>query len=210
MLDWVTISSLATALGTLVLAVATFSSVRSASRAAKAAEQSVRIGLRPVLLTSRMSDPMQKIGFQDGKWLKVPGGCGQAEAGEDALYLAMSLRNVGNGLAVLHGWRFTPERVVGRQEQPPLAEFHRLTRDLYVAAGDLGVWQGAFRDVEDEQYEAARDVIKQRTGMTIDILYGDHEGGQRTISRFTMSPMGEDNWLVSHSRHWNLDRPEPR
>ena len=37
MADWVTISSLATAGGTLVLAVATFSSVRSANRSARVA-----------------------------------------------------------------------------------------------------------------------------------------------------------------------------
>ena len=39
MADWVTISSLATAGGTLVLAVATFSSVRSANRSARVAER---------------------------------------------------------------------------------------------------------------------------------------------------------------------------
>ena len=53
MADWVTISSLATAGGTLVLAVATFSSVRSANRAARTAERSLMVGLRPVLIPSR-------------------------------------------------------------------------------------------------------------------------------------------------------------
>ena len=43
--DWATVASLATALGTLVLAVATFSAVRSGNRTARAAELS--------LLTSR-------------------------------------------------------------------------------------------------------------------------------------------------------------
>ena len=41
MADWVTISSLATAGGTLVLAVATFSSVKSANRSARVAERSL-------------------------------------------------------------------------------------------------------------------------------------------------------------------------
>jgi len=36
-MDWVTISALATAGGTLILAVSTFASVRSANRAARAA-----------------------------------------------------------------------------------------------------------------------------------------------------------------------------
>src|ERR1039457_6034019 len=44
MADWVTISSLATAGGTLVLAVATFSSVRSANRSARVAERSLLVG----------------------------------------------------------------------------------------------------------------------------------------------------------------------
>ena len=39
--DWTTVSSLATGVGTLVLAVATFASVRSANRAAHAAERSL-------------------------------------------------------------------------------------------------------------------------------------------------------------------------
>lgn len=211
MFDWVTISSLATAVGTLVLAVATFSSVRAAARAARAAEQALQVGLRPVLLTSRLEDPTQKVGFQDRKWLQVPGGGGNAEAADDAVYLAISLRNAGNGLAVLHGWRFTPTRIVNQeQSQPPLADFHRLTRDLYVAAGEYGYWQGAFRDRSDPQFEQARDLVKNRQPMTVDILYGDHDGGQRTISRFVLLPRQDDGWLVSHSRQWNLDRPNPR
>lgn len=44
MAHWATISSLATAGGTLVLAVATFSSVRSANRAARVAEKSLLVG----------------------------------------------------------------------------------------------------------------------------------------------------------------------
>jgi hypothetical protein len=50
--DWVTISSLATAGGTLVLAAATFASVRSANRSARASEQALSAGLRPLLVSS--------------------------------------------------------------------------------------------------------------------------------------------------------------
>ena len=56
MADWVTISSLATAGGTLVLAVATFSSVRSANRSARVAERSLLAGIRPVLMPSQLDD----------------------------------------------------------------------------------------------------------------------------------------------------------
>jgi hypothetical protein len=64
MTDWATISSLATAGGTLVLAVATFGSVRSANRAARAAEESLLDGLRPLLVNSRIQDPPEKISFR--------------------------------------------------------------------------------------------------------------------------------------------------
>ena len=53
-LDWTTISSLATAFGTLVLAVATFVSVRSSNQSARTAERALDVGLRPVLFPSRL------------------------------------------------------------------------------------------------------------------------------------------------------------
>jgi hypothetical protein len=80
--DWASVASLATAFGTLVLAVATFASVRSANRAARAAEQSLLAGLRPLLVASRLHDDAQKVMFVDGKWVKVPGGRATAQAEE--------------------------------------------------------------------------------------------------------------------------------
>jgi hypothetical protein len=55
--DWATIASLATALGTLILAVATFSAVRSANLTARVAQQSLLVGLRPVLMASPRVQP---------------------------------------------------------------------------------------------------------------------------------------------------------
>ena len=48
MADITTIAELGTAGGTLILAVATFGSVRSANRAARVAERSLELGLRPL------------------------------------------------------------------------------------------------------------------------------------------------------------------
>lgn len=39
---------------------------------------------------------------------------------------------------------------------------------------------------------------------------GDHEGGQRTITRIALLPAHDEGWLASLSRHWNLDRADPR
>ena len=124
MADWATISSLATAGGTLVLAAATYSAVRSANRSAAIAEQTREIGLRPVLVNSRLQDPAEKIGWQDDHWTKVPGGGATAEI--------------------------------------------------------------------------------------VDLLYTDHEGGQRAISRFAMLPRPDSGYMCTVVRHWNLDRQDPR
>jgi hypothetical protein len=72
MADWVTISSLATASGTLILAVATFSSVRSATRTARVAERSLLAGLRPVLIPSSEEATTERIRFGDHDLVTVP------------------------------------------------------------------------------------------------------------------------------------------
>ncbi|HKA94650.1 MAG TPA: hypothetical protein VKD66_00155, partial [Streptosporangiaceae bacterium] len=92
--DWATVASLATAAGTLVLALATFAAVRSANRAARTAERSLLAGLRPLLLASRLQDDPQKVMFVDGKWVQVPGGRASVQAEEGVIYLTMSVRNV--------------------------------------------------------------------------------------------------------------------
>jgi hypothetical protein len=210
--DWVTISALATAGGTLVLAGATFASVRSANRAARIAELSLLAALRPLLLPSRLDDAPQKVGFADDRWLVAPGGGGAAQVGDDAIYLAMALRNVGTGIAVLHGWRLWPGRRLSgsESEHAPLEEFQRRTRDLYVPAGDVGFWQGALRDPAAPQFDETKAAIESREPLTVELLYGDHEGGQRVVSRFMLTPRENDGWIAAAGRHWNIDRADPR
>ena len=210
MADWVTISALATAGGTLVLAAATFSSVKSANRAARVAERSLLANLRPLLLPSKLDDPPQKVGFADDKWLMVPGGQGGAEVSPEAVYLAIALRNVGTGIAVLHGWHFYPERNLENQTPTPIDDFTRLSRDLYVPVGDVGFWQGAFRDPAAPEFAEAAAAISGRQPVMIDLLYGDNEGGQRVISRYALIPRTDGGWLVNAGRHWNIDRDDPR
>ncbi|MBV9101550.1 MAG: hypothetical protein JO198_10985 [Candidatus Dormibacteraeota bacterium] len=210
MADWVTISALATAGGTLVLAVATFASVRSANRAARVAERSLLVGLRPLLMPSRLEDGAQKVGFADEHFVMVPGGGGSAEVTDNAVYLVMSVRNAGNGIAVLHGWRMHTDYTPGKGEASALSDFRVLTRDIYVPAGDVGFWQGALRDPAAPEFLEAAAAIRERRRFAVELLYGDHEGGQRTVSLFGMQPRGDGGWFVSVARHWNIDRSDPR
>ncbi len=214
MADWPTISALATAGGTLVLAGVTLASVRSANRAARVAELSLLAGQRPLLVPSRLEDAAVKAGFQDDVWFSVSGGEGAASATPEAAYFVISIRNVGTGIAVLHGWHLYPEIQLGRDMEPtPLEDFTMLTRDLYVAPGDVGFWQGAFRDPASDGYRTARRAVEAPQRMTVDLLYGDFEGGQRVISRFLLTPRETPDglrWFASIGRHWNVDRPQPR
>lgn len=120
MTDWATLSSLATGAGTLVLAIATFASVRSSNRAARTAEQALAEQRRPVLVR--------------------PG------AGER----------------------------------------------------------------EDDSHGHMAKARLRRQPFSIDLLYSDQVGEQRTISRFSVIPAGEDRWLGAVTKHWNLDGQSPR
>jgi len=212
MADWSTIANLGTAGGTALLAVATYSATRSANAAARSAERGLLDGLRPILVPTRWEDPVQKVRFVDGQWVAVRGGRAVLEATGDAIYLVVSLRNVGRGLAVLHGWDLLSDNSAPHHES---AEYHRLTRDIYIAPGDAGFCQVALREPGTEQFVALGERAKDKQPFALDVLYGDVEGGQRVITRLGLSASPatdakENEWAISAGRHWNLDRPDPR
>jgi hypothetical protein len=215
MADWATISSLATGGGTLVLAIATFSSVRSANRSARVAELSLLAGMRPLLVPSKEEDPPEHIRFGDDVWVTVPGHGAAAKIEEGRIYLAIGLRNGGSGLAVIHGWHVeTLEPDSGplpEQFQPELDQFRRQMRDLYIPAGDTGFWQGALRDTSDPDHGHVREAVGSGSRVIVDLLYGDHEGGQREIARFSIAPdPAQDGERAEVVRYWNIDRAAPR
>jgi hypothetical protein len=220
MSDWSTISSLATGAGTLVLAIATFAAVRSSNRSARIAEQTlqeqrqaIEEARRPLLVNSRIDDPVQKIMFRGGHWVRTSGGAAVAENLDDTLYFVMSLRNVGAGIAVLQGWHVRTGMPSAQDDHQPEEQFRLQTRDLYVPAGHIGLWQGALRDGDGFQPALAAAVDGGET-ITIELLYTDQLGAQRTISRFLLTPVEEGDaehpWLISVNRHWYLDHPGPR
>ena len=209
--DWPTIASLATAAGTLVLAVATFSAVRSSNRSARIAEVALQEQRRPLLAPSRLEDPKQKIMFLEGNWVNASGGRGVVEHTDGLVYLAISLRNVGSGIAVCQGWTAMAGAgsALRAPTHAPLDEFRLQSRDLYIPAGDIGMWQGALRNPDDQARAEIVDAIETGQSITVELLYSDQVGRQRTISRFGLTPMG-DTWIASMTRHWYLDWDGPR
>jgi hypothetical protein len=217
MADWSTIASLATAGGTLVLAVATFSSVRFGQRSARIAERSTAIaeralllGLRPVLAPARVTDPPETVRFGDGRTVRVDGGMAAVESDDERYYLVIPLRNVGNGLAVLQAWRLTARGPRLDTPRADPAEHRPQSRDLYVPAGDTGFWQGAIREPDDPFREGLREAFLTGEVLTVDLLYGDHEGGQLTVSRFILTREDDGRWRPGVVRHWVLEGTDPR
>jgi hypothetical protein len=210
-IDWVTVSSLATAAGTLILAIATFSAVRSSNRSARVAEMALQEQRRPLLAASRLEDPTQKIMFMEGNWVSASGGRGVVEHDDGIVYMAISLRNVGSGIAVCQGWAVVTGSgpSLARTIHTPLDQFRLQSRDLYIPNGDIGMWQGALRNPADPIRAAVAEAVAAGEMFTVELLYSDQVGRQRTISRFSLIPV-QGTWLASLVRHWYLDWDGPR
>jgi hypothetical protein len=209
--NWATVSAFATGVGTLVLAVATFSAVRSSNRSARIAETALQEQRRPLLAPSRLEDATQKIMFLGGHWVVATGGHAAVEHVDGIVYLAISLRNVGSGIAVCQGWVVRPAEgsSLNYPTHAPLEDFRLQSRDLYIPAGDVGMWQGALRNPDDELRAQVVEAIETARPITVELLYSDQVGRQRTISRFGLFPTN-DTRLASVTRHWYLDWEGPR
>ena len=209
-MDATAAASLATAGGTLVLAVATFASVRSSNRSARLAEYSMQLGIRPLLMPSRLQDAPQKIRWGDDHRAVLNGSGAHVEVVDDNLYLALSVRNAGSGTAVLHGWHLRLEQLLTEHAHAEREEFRPQTRDLYIPGGDVGFWQAAIRDHDDPEYAEMVARARGRALFLIELLYTDHQGDQPSITLFVVAPYDGDGWYCSAVKHWNLDRPDPR
>ena len=67
--------------------------------------------------------------------LHVPGGAAVVVHEEEQVLMAIALRNVGAGLAVLRGWHLRRACVSANQPHADPTEVRRLSRDLCVAVG---------------------------------------------------------------------------
>jgi hypothetical protein len=126
-----------------------------------------------------------------------------------------------------------PVLTTSRREDPPLKVNFGDTKWVRIPGG------GAVGEVGPGDGSMGPDTLA-REPWTVELLYGDHEGGQRVVSRFTMLPIKDPSarssdspsaspsdspsagpdvspdrtpelgWLATASRHWNIDRPDPR
>lgn len=205
-MDWGILANLATAAGTLALAIATFFSIRSANRSNRTADRALRQGMRPILLPSLFTDPVQKIHYVDDHWLRVPGGRAVLEVTPVAAYLGLSVRDIGTGPAVVDGWDLVAS---SRDDRRPLSEYHLLTRDIYVPAGACGYVQVAAREPTGPEYQALARAEREHQTFAVDVLYSDVDGTQHHVIRIALNntPGQEEDghvWALNEVRHWTM------
>jgi len=209
MADVSTIASLATAGGTLVLAVATFSATRSANHSARIAERALDLNLRPVLIPAHEWEPSERITFND-QIFELRSGVAAVEERDGNLYFAAQLRNVGAGIGVLTSWKLKADpHLPSLQEMtkaPDPTHFVAQQRSLYVPAGDVGYWQGAIRagDTDRGDADALRRAIASGDRIALFLRYADQDGGHDTITRYSITPDENGDWLFTIARHWTL------
>ncbi|MGH7910981.1 MAG: hypothetical protein ACREQM_15570 [Candidatus Dormibacteraceae bacterium] len=210
-MNWAIAADLATAFGTLVLAVATFLSIRSANRSARTAERALEQGQRPILLPSLFTDPVQKIHYYDDHWLRVPGGRAVLEVAPEVAYLGLSVRDIGTGPAVIDGW----DMLAGsRDQRRPAHEYYRLQRDLYVPASACGYVQIAARDTTGAAYQTLARAAREHQAFAVDVLYSDIDETRHHVVRIALNRApGDDEdghaWALNEVRHWNVDEDIP-
>ncbi len=115
--------------------LATFSAVRSSNRSARIAEESLLTAMRPLLVPSLAEDPDHKVLWHDRHTARVSGGRAIVEQAGGVIHLAIGLRNLGTGIALLHGWHPMPDQVFGDRPHIEAEDSRRLAIDLYIPAG---------------------------------------------------------------------------
>src|SRR5262249_57322695 len=103
---------------------------------ARIADGAALVGQRRVTVRPRTQHPAEKAGWFDSHWAKVPGGGAYAEEADGNIYIAASVRNVGDGIAVIQGWcpyvGLDPDR-----PRPEPGGLRRQTRALYIPPSSL-------------------------------------------------------------------------
>jgi hypothetical protein len=152
--------------------------------------------------------------YGDRHWVTLKGGRAVVEVIDDIVYLAMQVRNVGSGMAVIEAWNPRPGQAKSQDDWSTIEEFRDQTRALWIAPGDVGFWQGALREPADPISAQIRKSIAEEGVVSVDLLYRDHEGGQRTVSRFSIvkTDVGKEDdlagWWPSLSNHHAFDSGE--
>jgi len=157
------------------------------------------------------------VQFADGRVFAAGAGFALVREDKGVVYLAIQVRNVGAGMALLRGYHLEAESAESARRDPRGAARHRRgdpapatssfseqQRDIYVAPAGVGFWQAALRDPSDARHAAMLEAIQTDGRITVDLLYTDHEGGQPAIARFVLLGEPEGRWRPEVTRNWSV------
>jgi hypothetical protein len=63
-----------------------------------------------------------------------------------------------------------------------------------IGTARTGFWQAALRDPQTATHQEITRAIETGGRITVDVLYGDHDGGQPAITRLVLLP---DAWRLA-------------
>ena len=207
MADWVAISSLATAGGTLALAATTYAlsgrrtappgrrrcrsspgSGRCSSSRRARTRRSASNFVDGVSVTARARAPASR-----SSRARLPRRLvAQRRAGHRACCTAATCSPSGASW-----WR---ARAAGRVPSPHARHLHPARQDRLLADRLPGR-----RPASGTEVLAA----VERGVFSVHVLYGDYEGGQRVVSHFGVRREEDGTWPLTVVRHWQIDRDDP-
>ena len=189
MADSATIASYATAAGTLVLAVATFSAVRSSNRFSphrrRVTPHQHAPTAHPVAVSTTPSKGCCGIHHHAAH---INGRTPSSRKTAGSSIWRSDCETLVQVLPCSTGGTRCPIRRSKTCPTPQAEDFRRLTIDLYIPAGGSGYWEAAVREPDDPLRPGFMRALTERHPFMIDILYGDQQGRQRTISRYLSCP----------------------
>jgi hypothetical protein len=79
-----------------------------------------------------------------------------------------------------------------------------------LATADARARLRGIRGPTDPEFDQLARLVTTRERIVIDVMYSDHDGGQRMIGRYSLRPVGDEGWLAAVARHGNVGQPDPR
>ena len=135
--------------------------------------------------------------FVDEHWANVGGGYATAEDVDGVIYLGDEPAQCRRGDRVCQGWGVRVGLMARADDHLPEDELRPQTRDLYIPAGDVGLWQGAIRERSDPITTRSRTRSPNTSRSPSSCIYSDQVGAQRTMTRFTLVPIA----ATTRTRH---------
>lgn len=185
---------------TIALAVATVTVALLSAR-------QIKHNLLPIMVPARPDGRKRVARFTLEKHVTIRNADTYAEFDGDGVCLAVCLRNIGSGVAVLKGFDASPNDSAepASYDVPSLSRFASALHALYLGPGDAA-YLAIFTSLDSSRtdaYEVVQETVPNGASLLLDLVYTDHSGGQLTISRLELEWATDvDRYVAKVARYW--------